>query len=382
MKVAFISSMLPSGHYSQYLTGGLNAVPGMDLVVYADKNRANVEIQGCGRIKTVWSRSIAFIPQIILEAQRDKPDIIHLQHELNMYGGIATAALFPLLILLLKLFGHRVVVTVHAAVYRKQIDREFIALFHRDSAVFHPVFLTAFFSYVFKAISMLSDRVIVHTNLKKDILTTDYGVDPTQIEVIPIAIPSKIIDNTSKEPYFLYFGYMVRRKGLDYALEGFRRFIDANPGTSHTLVLAGGVIKGQEAAFREITDMIEANGLTGKIVMRGFVEESELDDLYWNAEAVIIPAKISMGSSGPLFHAASYGKCVIASRVGHFEEDIKHLETGVLVDNDRWHEAFQFLADHPRIVSQIERNIAQKAASWTPAIVAGRHMSVYRSVAG
>jgi glycosyltransferase involved in cell wall biosynthesis len=173
---------------------------------------------------------------------------------------------------------------------------------------------------------------------------------------------------------------MVRRKGLGFALEGFKKFVGKNPETRHRLVLAGGVISGQEKAFDEIKDMIHTNGLQDKVTIKGFVEENELDQLYWGAEAVIIPAKVSMGSSGPLFHAVSYGKCVIASKLGHFLEDIEHLQTGILIDNDRWQEAFQFVADNPEKVSQIEHHVAQKASIRTPAVIADCHMAVYRSV--
>jgi glycosyltransferase involved in cell wall biosynthesis len=377
MKVIFISSMLPSGHYSQYLAGGLNLVPSIELIVYADKKIDNLVICGCGQIKNVWSKTVAYIPQIIREIRKDRPDIVHVQHELNMYGGMTTAALFPVLLLMLRAMRCRVVTTVHAAVYKKQIDPEFMSLFHRDSALFGPVLLKVFFHYVFKAVSICSDRIIVHTNLAKEILVADYGMNAALVDVIPISIPVRAIKNKNKKPYFFYFGYMVRRKGLGFALEGFKRFVEENPDTSYKLVLAGGVIGGQEKAFEEIKTMINLYCLQDKVVIKGFVEEHELNQLYWDAEAVIIPAKVSMGSSGPLFHAVSYGKCTIASKVGHFLEDIEHLKTGVLVDNDKWQEAFQWVVDNPGMVSPIEHAVAQKAARRMPSVIAGMHMAAY-----
>ena len=115
---------------------------------------------------------------------------------------------------------------------------------------------------------------------------------------------------------------MVRRKGLGYALEGFRKFIEENPESEYQLVLAGGIIKGQEEAFEEIKDIIKENKLEEKVIIKGFIEENVQDDLYRKAYAVIIPAEVSMGSSGPLFHSVSYGKCVICSKIGHFLEDV------------------------------------------------------------
>lgn len=379
MKVVFISSMLPSGHYSQYLTSGLSSIGGMDFIVYADKNVENLAIVGCGRIKNVWSKSVAYVYQIIREIIRDRPQVVHVQHELNMYGRIITAALFPLLLLALRATGIKLVVTVHASVYKRQIDREFMALFHKGSMLFGVLSLKVFFHYTFKCISIFSHKIIVHTHLAKNILVEDYDVNAKLINVIPISIPIRPIDNSKKKPYFFYFGYMVRRKGLGFALEGFKRFLDNDKSSPYELVLAGGVIGGQEKALDEIKKMIQLNGLQDKVIIKGFVREDELDQLYSGAEAVIIPAKVSMGSSGPLFHAVSYGKCVIASRVGHFLEDIEHLETGILTENDKWEQAFEYVAEHPEAVAKIEQAVTEKAAARTPSHIASEHFQVYCS---
>ena len=87
-----------------------------------------------------------------------------------------------------------------------------------------------------------------------------------------------------------------------------------------------------------------------------------------------------MGSSGPLFHAASYGKCVIASKIGHFYEDIDHMNNGVLTENNEWEKAFQMVADHPELVSKIEFAVAEKARSRIPATIAAAHFHVYSAV--
>ncbi len=380
MRVVFISSMLPSGHYSQYLTTGLSGLDGLELIVYTDKNPKNLEIQNCGRIKPVWSKSPRYIVEILRELGVDRPDVIHLQQELNMYGGVLTAALFPVLLLLLRRSSQPVVVTIHASVYKRQINSDFVALFHQNAALVRPAFLRMFFHFLFASISTLADAVIVHTELAKDILVKDYGVRADRVAVVPIGIPERKIADSIRENYFLYFGYMVRRKGLQYALEGFGRFIAKNPQSAFTLVLAGGVIKGQERALDEIKQAISEYGLEDRVTIRGYVEEKELGELYGKAYAVVIPALVSMGSSGPLFHAVSHGKCVIASKVGHFLEDIQDLETGILTENARWHEAFECAANNPSLVSRIERNVWAKAKARTTVSIAQRHKEIYRQV--
>lgn len=380
MKVVFVSSMLPSGHYSQFITNGLFLQKGLDLIIYADRNPDNLGIKNCGKIKLVWSKSAKFVYEIVRELRTDKPDIVHIQQEMNMYGGIATTILFPILVLLFKILRFKVVVTIHAAVYKKQINKEFIRLFHRNSGHTKPIHMKILFYYIFKMVSLFSNLIIVHTFLNKDILSRDYGVSTGKIVVIPNVIPQKSYWGFHPRKYFFYFGYMVRRKGLEYALDGFGRFMKSNYRSKFRLIMAGGTIKGQEKALEEIKLYIKSKKLQTRIKILGYVEEKELDRLFGDAYAVVIPAKVSMGSSGPLFHARSYGKCVIASRVGHLIEDIEHLKDGILTENDKWNEAFEFAVNHTHKVSSIEKNVLKLAASRTPFIIAQKYKKLYQSL--
>lgn len=383
MKIIFISGLLPSGHYSQYITSGLAGHKSTQLIVYADKDKRNLAIKNCGRIKLVWSKSPRYVWQIIRTVKKDKPDIVHTQHELNMFGGLATALLFPALVLLLRASGNRVAVTIHAAVYRKQINRDFVALFHKKAL--KPLMLKIFFAFLYRTIAFCAHLIIVHTKLTRTILTADYGVSKKKVHVVPAAIPQKLSQSTKsnlaeKNKYFFYFGYMVRRKGLGYALEGFRKFIELHPRSPYRFILAGGVIKGQEEAYEEIKAIVRRNKLEKRVIFKGFIEEKDQDALYEGAYAVIIPSIISLGSSGPLYHAESYGRCTLVSKVGHFLEDIDDRETGILVSNKKWCEAFQYVVDHPKLIKSIEANVRAKARLRSPYKTAATYIKLYQSL--
>lgn len=380
MKIVLISSLLPSGHFSQILTNALSKQKNLKLIVYTDENRQNLSIKNCGKIKTVWSRTGKFIFQILSQIKKDKPDIIHIQQEFNMYGSYKSVFLFPYLILLLRISGYKVIATIHAAVYKNQVNREFISLFTtKKSFVIRPFSLKILFYYTFRLTSLFSHAVICHTHLLKDILSADWGVNPDKIFVIPTGIPAKKIIRAKKEKYFFYFGYLVRRKGLDYVFAGFSEFVKKN--RDYKLILAGGIIQGQEEAFAEIKKMIHAYHLEKNCFVRGFIDdEIELGELYAKAIAVVIPAKVSMGSSGPLYHAQSFGKCIIASNIGHFKEDINHLYDGILVDHDQWKNVFEFVVNHPEIVEEIEGNVRKKAKTKSADAIAKKHIEVYGSL--
>lgn len=380
MKVVFISGMLPPGHYSQYLTSGFEKQENLDLIIYSDINHANLSIKSHIRIKLVWSRSIKYIYEIVRELRIDKPNIVHIQHEINMFGGIITAIFFPVLLGLLRISGYKVIVTIHGVVAKKQVNDGFINLFMERSLVVNSFFVKIFFGYLFRAIPFFSNAVIVHTNILKNILMSNYGISENKINVIQTAIPQKSVHAASKENYFFYFGYMVRRKGLGYVIEGFRRFIEANPSTNFKFVMAGGVIRGQEKALEEIKKIIKDNKLEERIILKGFVEEDELDALYSSATAVVIPAKISIAASGPLYHARSYGKCIIASKEGNFLEEIDDFESGILTENDKWNEAFEFIIKNPAIVEKIEMNSIKISKDRNPFETAKKHVDIYKKV--
>lgn len=379
MKIVYVSSILPSGHFAQYYTNALNQIKGIEVFVYTDKNLQNLQVKNCGIIKLVWHKNFRFLVDILINVIKDKPHLIHIQQEFNMYGGIITVAFFPLLLLLLKLTGNKSVVTIHSAVFKHQVTKDFISLFtSKRSILLTPFTLKLFFYYTYWFTSLFADKIICHTNLLKNILVSDWSVDSKKVSVIPTGIPKKNIVSIPKEHYFFYFGYMVRRKGLEYALQGFQQFIKKNP--SYKLILAGGTIKGQEDAVQEIKQYISQLKLNRHIEIKGFVEESELDDLYSKSLAVIIPAKVSMGSSGPLYQAQSYGKCIVASSVGHFKEDIQHLYDGILVDNKKWEKAFEFVVKNPQIVGKIERNVKNKARNKSSLVIAQKHLKVYKTI--
>lgn len=380
MKLIFVSTLLPTGHFSQILTNALAKQKNLNLTVYTEENPENLKIKNSGKIKNIWSRTAKFIFEILSEIKKDKPDVVHIQQEFTMYGTFKNALLFPFLALLLRIIGYKIIITIHAAVYRNQINQEFIHLFTTKRSPFITSLTLKFlFYYTFKLISLFSHAVICHTHLLKDILTSDWGVDSNKVFVIPTGVPPKKNKNLKKKNYFFYYGYLVRRKGLEYVIRGFADF--RKNYKNFQLILAGGTIKGQEEAFEEIKEMIKKYALSQNVKIRGFIaDEKELEKLYRLAFAVVIPAKVSMGSSGPLYHAQSYGKCILASNVGHFREDISHLYDGILVDNDQWSNVFDFVVRHPKIVAEIEKNVRIKAKLKSSDVIAKKHIDVYRSV--
>ena len=140
---------------------------------------------------------------------------------------------------------------------------------------------------------------------------------------------------------------------MENLINGFRSFIKKHPKSVYKLFLAGGVIKGQEESLKEIKRLI---GSSKKIRYLGFLNQKRQDILYQKAYAVTIPAKLSISASGPLYHALSHGKFIIASKVGHLKDEIIDHENGLLIKNSQWAKAFAVALKEHKLVHKTEKN--------------------------
>ncbi len=377
MKIVFVSTMMPSGHYSQILTEKLSRQKDIDLIIYADDNPKNLKIKNCGKIKNVWSKGNMFAFSILKQLKKDKPKVVHLQHEFNMYGGLITAVVFPLFVLWLRLHRFRVVVTVHSVVPTKQIDKDFISLFNVNKFLARPLLFKVVFSFIYRIISKSANKVIVHTHMMSRALIINYGSNRKKIHVIETAIPKSRLTVRKKGNYFFYFGYLVKRKGLNYVLDGFSEYVSKHPKSDFKFIMAGGAIKGQEKSRDEIIQSIKDKKLGDRVKYVGFIDQKQQDELYNNAYAVILPAKISIAASGPLYYSFSYRKCPLASKVGNLKEEVRDGKTGLLIPNSKWSEAFEFAVRNPKKLSKIEENISEIAKERSPQNIAKKYADLY-----
>lgn len=377
VKVVIVSGLLPSGHYTENLASGLNKIKKLQLLIYTDLRKENLKVKKSGKVIPVWSKSPMYIFQILGRLLKDRPDVVHFQHEINMFGGLTTAIIFPFMLVAAKLLKIKVATTVHATVSPNQIDSGFVKTFNQNPKIIKPVFLKLFFSFLYKSICQFSDLCFVHTKTAKQVLLSYYPNGKNKIKVIATAIPLVSRKKSKKKKYFLYFGYIARRKGLENLIEGFKKFSKKNPKSKFKLLLAGGVIKGQEESLLELQKIIAKAKLKNKIKYLGFLEKEAQTKLYKQAYGVVIPAKLSISASGPLYHAFSHGKFIMASNIGHLKDEIANLHNGYLIPNNGWSHGFSRAIKSPNWVRKIELNSVNTAKQRTPLKTAMKYFKSY-----
>jgi glycosyltransferase involved in cell wall biosynthesis len=169
-------------------------------------------------------------------------------------------------------------------------------------------------------------RILVHSESLRVQAIQAWRVAPARIEVVPLALmetaPGGEAAVAEREGSLLLLGRIYAYKGIDVLLRALPRIAAEIPGAQ--LVIAG---EGNLAPWR---NALARNGRRVRILNR-FLTEDEIRALMQEASVVALPY-VEASQSGVALMAASFGKPVVASRVGAIPEVVVHEETGLLVE--------------------------------------------------
>jgi glycosyltransferase involved in cell wall biosynthesis len=325
-------------------------------------------------IKNVWS-SYLYPFQIVRHIITDRPDIVHIQYEINTFGPISsTVLLFPILLLLLKIIKTRVIVTLHGILTFDKYTKEKIL-----PSMFKiiPEFAFRIFSRIFyKVIEILSDGIIIHATIFQKMLMEYYGLSKRKLHVIPHGIDidnslqhSKKLDNTLSQIYnksILFFGVITPRKGLEYLIEAFKLISLKYP--EYILVIAGyepSYYKGYKYKLMELTKSLD---IESRVIFLGFVKDEEIPLLFSSSEIIVLPYTYGYSASGVLSLAIQYSKQIIATKTSFFNEFLKDKEDALLVspyNSQELARAIEELLTNNLLREKIIRNITLKAQNYS-----------------
>ncbi len=380
IRIAHITALLPAGHYSEILTNAsYRYASSLTTVVYADRNKANLKLSQNGDVRLTWRKGWKFFYDVYRALKKDKPQLIHLQHEFNMYGGLFINLFLPWFCFFLRMMIAPVVVTIHGVVSPVQINNDFKHFF--SISVYIPLWvLKCYFFIFYSAWRFGGSELICHTGMMKHILIDSYHIPEAKLTVIPPIVPEKNkCASITSEQIFLYYGYLVRRKGLEELLRGFAHFIQKHPG--YRLILAGGVIAGQESASQELKSLVTTLKMSRNVEFYGFVKtESELQQLYAKAAAIVIPAHLSIAASGPLYHARGYGSAILASDLDNLGEEIRLGDDAYLVKKGEWAKALSHIATGQINLVNLRKKTESVAKKYHGSVLIKHYEKLYKSL--
>jgi glycosyltransferase involved in cell wall biosynthesis len=165
------------------------------------------------------------------------------------------------------------------------------------------------------------DGVVVHTEHGRRRLTERLGVDPGKVKVIPhgafehltrqrreTGLPDELAG--VEGPVVLSFGMVRPYKGIDVLLEAFRELQGAE------LWVVGRPL--DDSMMRRLHQL--ARKVPGKVrFVTRYITEAEIPALFRRADLVALPYR-SVDQSGVLYIGLAFGKPMVISAVGGFEE--------------------------------------------------------------
>lgn len=164
-----------------------------------------------------------------------------------------------------------------------------------------------------------ADGIIVDSQQVADQVVDLLRIDPARISVCPPGLPrwspsGPVVPGRPAGQYLLFLGTLEPRKNVDGLLAAYAELCERRPDTP-PLTLAGAAVPGVDGWREAIT----RPPLKGRVVYRGYVEESERQRLYENARLFVLPS-FNEGFGMPVTEAMSLGVPVVASTRGSLPE--------------------------------------------------------------
>lgn len=231
-----------------------------------------------------------------------------------------------------KLFGGKIVVTVHGLDWQRAKWGNFASYVIRFGE---------------KMAAKYADEIIVLSENVRQYFADTYS---RQVTYIPNGINRPTPRDAHmitekyglvKDGYILFLGRIVPEKGLHYLIEAY-----AEIETDKKLVITGG--NSQAAEYMDLVHQMAAKD--ERIIMTDFVQGQMLEELYSNAYAFVLPSDVE-GMALSLLEALSYGNCCLVSDIC---ENTEVVEDKAFVfrkgDVKDLREKLAYLLDHPEIV--------------------------------
>lgn len=283
-------------------------------------NDARTWSDGDIRIVPGYKRGHALsFAQLTAAVHRQPAAVVHLQHELFAYGGIASAFGLPFGMRSLRRSGRHIVTTLHGVIPLDKIDDAFV----KNNAVVAPTGVVRHaWRYLIRSVCRESDVVHVHEAEHATWLRGQYGVD-CRIEVQAIGADTSSAavraDDSRAElaipsdaQVLLFFGYLLERKGIVPFLKAVPELLERNP---KLFVVVAGTVPERVARALDIGATLTSLSAHGRFRPLGYISDERVASIYAAADVLILPYTFSMSASAPFALALGYRTPVLLSNV-------------------------------------------------------------------
>jgi glycosyltransferase involved in cell wall biosynthesis len=350
--------------YTFYLCSGMKAV-GIDIYLVVPEDREvgfkiNFLLVNLSPTKSSsvsksdkLIRYINYLIKLYRYIKKNKFDAVHFQ----FLRRIEAESIF---FLFLRLTGTNLVYTVHdvSPLKKNKLNSLLNILIYKSAKV-----------------------LIVHSAKNKQMLLDRVSLNPEKIKIVPhgnfnhyvSAEPltkndaRKYFGLNSEEKVLLFFGFIKEYKGLDILLEA--AAISSKSIGNLTLIIAGAAQS--KTLVESYNKMISELPKDVKVIYHSeFIDRDKVAFYFLASDVLVLPYRI-ISHSGVLHLAYSFGRAIIGTRVGDFEEFIEDGKSGILTNsNDSAGVAkaiIRFYSDSENVdkMCSYARNLNDTKFSWT-----------------
>lgn len=236
------------------------------------------------------------------------------------------------MVLLAKIFRKKCIVTIHGLDWQRSK---------------WGGFATKFLIFGEKVAAKYADEIIVLSENVQKYFKDTYNRETIYIPngiTKPKILEAEIIKEkygVEKNDYILYLGRLVPEKGIHYLIDAYK-----NLNTDKKLIVAGGASHTSEYES-EIKEQAKDNE---NIIFTGFIQGTELEELYSNAYLYCLPSDLE-GMPISLLEAMSYKNCCLTSNIPECTEvcefNAEYFDKG---DVDSLSSKLQYLIENPQTV--------------------------------
>jgi glycosyltransferase involved in cell wall biosynthesis len=235
-------------------------------------------------------------------------DVVNLQHEFGLFGGVWG----DYLIEFLNAVEKPVVTTLHTILQNPPPDAERVT----------------------KEILDLSDCVVTMARVGIRILEQQYETLAFKSRYIPHGGPNVPFIQSETQKQFVglegrvivsTFGLISRGKGIEYAINAIPEIVEIEPRVLYLIIgeTHPEVRKHEGESYRqELYDLVESLGITGNVrFVNRFLDKPDLIRFLQATDVYVIPyPNREQISSGTLLYALSTGKAIVSTPFLHAEE--------------------------------------------------------------
>ena len=235
-------------------------------------------------------------------------DLVSLQHEYGIFGGLAGSHI----LMLLRELRMPVVTTLHTILREPDPDQKL----------------------VLEEVAALSDRLVVMSKHGVEFLQEIYGVPPEKIDLIPHGIPDvPFVDPSFHKDLFgvegkavlLSFGLLSAGKGIENVISALPAILARHPNVVYIVLGATHphVVQSEGETYRQSLQWLaQEKGVDGQVIFYNrFVSLKELVEFISAADIYITPyLNVAQITSGTLAYTLGAGKAVISTPYWYAEE--------------------------------------------------------------